>query len=62
MFFGENEGIKKSGKSIKGNPTFKMFYRTLMIMNFKFSVNQLNFAALPAEVGYRHCLPIGRFA
>jgi hypothetical protein len=32
MFFGENEGIKKSGKSIKGNPTFKMFYRTLMIL------------------------------
>ena len=33
MFFGENEGIKKSGKSIKGNPTFKMFYRTLMKLN-----------------------------
>ena len=35
MFFGENEGIKKSGKSIKGNPTFKMFYRTLMLKNDK---------------------------
>jgi hypothetical protein len=38
MFFGENEGIKKSGKSIKGNPTFKMFYRTLMIL-FNFNIN-----------------------
>jgi hypothetical protein len=38
MFFGENEGIKKSGKSIKGNPTFKMFYRTLMIAEFNFCI------------------------
>ena len=44
MFFGENEGIKKSGKSIKGNPTFKMFYRTLMLL-----FNKLKLMALTSK-------------